>query len=176
VTNCSNNYGPYQFPEKLIPVVILKCLRGEAIPVYGKGENIRDWLYVKDHAEALYSVITKGRVGETYNIGGNNERQNIELVRTLCQLMDELSESGKWKAENENKSYEELITFVTDRPGHDMRYAINPTKIRDELGWEPKEDFASGFRKTVQWYLNSQDWWQRILDGSYQLERLGDGA
>ena len=168
VTNCSNNYGPYQFPEKLIPVVILKCLRGEPIPVYGKGENIRDWLYVTDHAEALYTVTTKGRVGETYNIGGNNERQNIELVRTLCTLMD------KFAPMDNAKSYEDLISFVTDRPGHDMRYAIDSTKIREELGWEPKEDFASGFRKTVKWYLDNQDWWQHILDGSYKLERLGD--
>jgi dTDP-glucose 4,6-dehydratase len=174
ITNCSNNYGPYQFPEKLIPVVILKCLRGEPIPVYGKGENIRDWLYVKDHAEALYTVVTKGRIGETYNIGGNNERQNIELVRTLCQLMDELSEGGKWKAESGNKSFQELITFVTDRPGHDMRYAIDPTKIRDELGWEPKEDFASGFRKTVKWYLDNKEWTESILSGEYRLERLGE--
>lgn len=189
VTNCSNNYGPYQFPEKLIPVVILKCLRGEPIPVYGKGENIRDWLYVTDHAEALYTVVTKGRVGETYNIGGNNERQNIELVRTLCSLMDQLAPGGMTSASSaivesdqssfiknqaSHKSYEELITFVTDRPGHDMRYAIDPTKIRDELGWEPKEDFESGFRKTVLWYLDNQDWWQHILDGSYQLDRLGN--
>jgi dTDP-glucose 4,6-dehydratase len=175
VTNCSNNYGPYQFPEKLIPVVILKCLRGEPIPVYGKGENIRDWLYVTDHAEALYAVVTKGRVGETYNIGGNNERQNIELVRTLCSLMDELNESGNGKVESGSKSYEDLITFVTDRPGHDMRYAIDPTKIRDELGWEPKEDFASGFRKTVQWYLDNKEWTDNILSGDYQLDRLGEG-
>jgi len=195
ITNCSNNYGPYQFPEKLIPVVILKCLRGEPIPVYGKGENIRDWLYVKDHAEALYTVVTKGRVGETYNIGGNNERQNIELVRTLCQLMDDLapgrmtsvssavesdqssdlkSQVTALKSQPSHKSYEELITFVTDRPGHDMRYAIDPTKIRDELGWEPKEDFESGFRKTVQWYLDNQDWWQNIVDGDYKLDRLGN--
>jgi dTDP-glucose 4,6-dehydratase len=188
VTNCSNNYGPYQFPEKLIPVVILKCLRGESIPVYGKGDNIRDWLYVTDHAEALYTVVTKGRVGETYNIGGNNERQNIELVRTLCQLMDELAPGGMTSASSAivesdqssaisnppSKSFQDLITFVTDRPGHDMRYAIDPTKIRDELGWEPKEDFESGFRKTVLWYLDNQDWWQHILDGSYQLDRLGN--
>ena len=177
VTNCSNNYGPYQFPEKLIPVVILKCLRGESIPVYGKGENIRDWLYVTDHAEALYTVVTKGRVGETYNIGGNNERQNIELVRTLCKLMDEfhpLSTShSSLSTPVGRKSYEELITFVTDRPGHDMRYAIDPTKIRDELGWEPKEDFASGFRKTVKWYLENREWTDRILSGDYQLDRLG---
>lgn len=168
VTNCSNNYGPYQFPEKLIPVVILKCLRGEPIPVYGKGKNVRDWLYVSDHAEALYTVLTKGRVGETYNIGGNNERQNIELVRTLCILMD------KFAPMDNAKSYAELISFVTDRPGHDMRYAIDSTKIREELGWEPKEDFESGFRKTVKWYLDNQGWWQHILDGSYKLERLGD--
>ena len=177
VTNCSNNYGPYQFPEKLILVVILKCLRGEPVPVYGKGENIRDWLYVKDHAEALYTVVTKGRVGETYNIGGNNERQNIELVRTLCQLMDELAPSSKTHqspvSTHNSDSYESLITFVTDRPGHDMRYAIDPTKIRDELGWEPKEDFASGFRKTVKWYLENQEWTDRILSGDYQLDRLG---
>ena len=168
VTNCSNNYGPYQFPEKLIPVVILKCLRGEPVPVYGKGENVRDWLYVTDHAEALYTVITKGRIGETYNIGGNNERQNIELVRTLCTLMD------KFAPMDNAKSYEDLISFVTDRPGHDMRYAIDSTKIREVLGWEPNEDFESGFRKTVKWYLDNRVWWQHILDGSYKLERLGD--
>jgi dTDP-glucose 4,6-dehydratase len=186
VTNCSNNYGPYQFPEKLIPVVILKCLRGEPIPVYGKGENIRDWLYVTDHAEALYTVVTKGRVGETYNIGGNNERQNIELVRTLCSLMDDLAPGGtisvssaKQQASTPaisnlgSKSFQDLITFVTDRPGHDMRYAIDPTKIRDELGWEPKEDFKSGFRKTVEWYLENREWTDRILSGDYKLERLG---
>jgi dTDP-glucose 4,6-dehydratase len=181
VTNCSNNYGPYQFPEKLIPVVILKCLRGEPIPVYGKGENIRDWLYVTDHAEALYNVVTKGRVGETYNIGGNNERQNIELVRTLCKILDDecpmldtqSDQSSSISHQVSRKSYEELITFVTDRPGHDLRYAIDPTKIRDELAWEPKEDFESGFRKTVQWYLDNREWTDRILDGSYQLERLG---
>ncbi len=194
VTNCSNNYGPYQFPEKLIPVVILKCLRGEPIPVYGKGENIRDWLYVNDHAEALYTVVTKGRVGETYNIGGNNERQNIDLVRTLCQLMDEFAATDeKFKSlvsspsddvnsaleqprsgSNLNPAgYESLITFVTDRPGHDMRYAIDPTKICDELGWEPKEDFDSGFRKTVKWYLDNKPWWQSILKGDYKLQRQG---
>ncbi|NBB79894.1 MAG: dTDP-glucose 4,6-dehydratase [Verrucomicrobia bacterium] len=183
VTNCSNNYGPYQFPEKLIPVVILKCLRGEPIPVYGKGENIRDWLYVEDHAEALYTVLTKGRIGETYNIGGNNERQNIDLVRTLCRLMDDLIPQFRSELErnltsgfcplSSDKTYEALISFVTDRPGHDMRYAIDPAKIRDELGWEPKEDFESGFRKTVKWYLENRGWWERILSGDYKLERLG---
>ena len=179
ITNCSNNYGPYQFPEKLIPVVILKCLRGEPIPVYGKGENIRDWLYVTDHAEALFSVLTKGRLGETYNIGGNNERQNIELVRTLCQLMDQLAPrimTDQLSVSTHNSiSYESLITFVTDRPGHDMRYAIDPAKIRDELGWQPKEDFASGFRKTVQWYLENREWTNRILSGDYKLDRQGTG-
>jgi len=201
VTNCSNNYGPYQFPEKLIPVVILKCLRGEPIPVYGKGENIRDWLYVTDHAEALYTVLSKGRVGETYNIGGNNEQNNLNLVKKVCEIIgEELSgqvvQSGGMTASSAvelsssespaqplnpaegcdhstTKSFQDLITFVKDRPGHDMRYAIDPTKIRDELGWEPKEDFESGFRKTVKWYLENPSWWQNILSGEYQLERLG---
>ncbi|MDB2310626.1 dTDP-glucose 4,6-dehydratase [Opitutales bacterium] len=183
VTNCSNNYGPYQFPEKLIPVVILKCLRGEPIPVYGKGENIRDWLYVTDHAEALYTVVTKGRVGETYNIGGNNEQTNLDLIKKLCAILeqeicgkeDETEKPSHFATlkPSHSKSFQDLITFVTDRPGHDMRYAIDPTKIRDELGWEPKEDFESGFRKTVRWYLENQDWWQNILSGDYQLDRLG---
>ena len=167
MTNCSNNYGPYQFPEKLIPVVILKALRGDPIPVYGKGENIRDWLYVGDHAEALHTVIANGKVGETYNIGGNNERQNIDLVRLLCTLLDDL------KPREDGKPYADQITFVTDRPGHDLRYAIDATKIKRELGWEPKQDHSSGFRKTVQWYLDNQTWWQAILDGSYQLDRIG---
>lgn len=167
VTNCSNNYGPYQFPEKLIPVVILKALRGDPIPVYGKGENIRDWLYVGDHAEALLTVISRGRVGETYNIGGNNERRNLDLVRLLCSLLDEL------RPRADRKPYADQITFVTDRPGHDLRYAIDATKIKRELGWTPKQDHTSGFRKTVQWYLDNQPWWQSILDGSYKLERLG---
>jgi dTDP-glucose 4,6-dehydratase len=167
VTNCSNNYGPYQFPEKLIPVVILKALRGDPIPVYGKGENIRDWLYVGDHAEALHTVVAKGRIGQTYNIGGNNERQNIDLVRLLCSLLDEL------RPRADGKTYASQITFVTDRPGHDLRYAIDATKIKRELGWTPKQDHTSGFRKTVQWYLDHQVWWQAILDGSYKLDRLG---
>ena len=167
VTNCSNNYGPYQFPEKLIPVVILKALRGEPIPVYGKGENIRDWLYVGDHAEALHTVISRGRVGQTYNIGGNNERQNIDLVRLLCALLDEL------QPRSDGQNYADQITFVTDRPGHDLRYAIDASKINTELGWSPRQDHTSGFRKTVQWYLDNQEWTQRILNGEYQLERLG---
>jgi dTDP-glucose 4,6-dehydratase len=165
VTNCSNNYGPYQFPEKLIPVVILKCLRGEAIPVYGKGENIRDWLYVGDHCTALRTVLEKGIPGETYNIGGNNEQTNLNLVKAICGILDELRPG--------TKPYESLISFVTDRPGHDLRYAIDPTKIRTHLGWEPQETFQTGFRKTIQWYLDNQEWWQNILDGSYQLQRLG---
>ena len=177
ITNCSNNYGPFQFPEKLIPVVILKAIHGEPIPIYGKGENIRDWLYVEDHADALHTVLTKGRVGETYNVGGNNERRNIDLVRSLCQLLDEILPPSENPALAEKsvslQSYEELITFVTDRPGHDMRYAIDASKISGELGWQPREDPISGFRKTVQWYLDHRDWWQRILSGEYRLERLG---
>ena len=170
VTNCSNNYGPYQFPEKLIPVVILKALRGDPIPVYGKGDNIRDWLYVGDHAEALHTVVAKGRTGQTYNIGGNNERQNIDLVRLLCSLLDE------FRPRADGKKYESQISFVTDRPGHDLRYAIDATKIKRELGWTPKQDHTSGFRQTVQWYLDNEAWWKGILDGSYKLERLGTKA
>lgn len=165
VTNCSNNYGPYQFPEKLIPVVVLKCLRGESIPVYGKGENIRDWLHVGDHCTALRTVLDQGQPGETYNIGGNNEQTNLDLVKHICGILDELHPGSA--------PYASLITFVPDRPGHDLRYAVDPTKIRTELGWEPKETFQTGFRKTIQWYLDNQEWWQAILDGSYQLQRLG---
>ena len=167
VTNCSNNYGPFQFPEKLIPVVILKALNGDPIPVYGKGENIRDWLYVGDHADALHTVIAKGTIGETYNIGGYNERTNLELVRLLCELLDEFQPRA------DGKPYAEQITLVTDRPGHDLRYAIDASKIKHELGWTPKQDHTSGFRKTVKWYLDNHSWTQQILDGSYQLERLG---
>lgn len=171
VTNCSNNYGPYQFPEKLVPVVIMKCLRGDEIPVYGKGENVRDWLYVEDHADALYTVLKNGTLGETYNIGGNNERSNLELVKRLCEILDDLHPP---KEHHENlASYSDLISFVSDRPGHDLRYAINPDKIHDELDWSPKEDFASGFRKTVEWYLNNREWWEAILSGDYQLDRQG---
>ena len=167
MTNCSNNYGPFQFPEKLIPVVILKALRGEPIPVYGKGENIRDWLYVEDHADALYTVIAKGTIGETYNIGGYNERTNLDLVHLLCGLLDEL------RPRADGKPYAEQITFVTDRPGHDLRYAIDASKIKRELGWSPKQDHESGFRKTVQWYLDNTAWTENILSGDYKLERLG---
>ncbi len=179
VTNCSNNYGPYQFPEKLIPVVVLKALRGEPIPVYGKGENVRDWLFVTDHARALYQVLTCGRPGQTYNIGGHNELRNIDLVGLLCQIMDELLPPGinghLIKRTERIGSYGQLITFVTDRPGHDLRYAIDATKIRDELGWRPVEDSTTGFRKTVQWYLDNESWWKRILSGDYRLQRQGLG-
>ena len=168
ITNCSNNYGPYQFPEKLIPVVILKALAGEAIPVYGAGENIRDWLYVEDHAEALLTVLETGKVGQTYNVGGNNELRNIDLIYLLCELLDEL------KPRRDGKPYSEQITFVEDRPGHDLRYAIDASKIKNDLGWEPKQDPKSGFKKTVRWYLENKPWLDGILDGSYQLERLGN--
>lgn len=167
VTNCSNNYGPYQFPEKLIPVVILKALHEEPIPVYGKGENIRDWLYVVDHCEALEAVVSKGQPGETYNIGGNNEKRNIDLVLLICEILDEL------RPRSSGGRYADLITYVKDRPGHDLRYAIDAEKIKRELGWTPKQDNTSGFRKTVQWYLDNTEWWQNILNGSYSLERLG---
>ncbi len=170
VTNCSNNYGPHQFPEKLIPVVILKCLRGEPIPVYGRGENVRDWLYVEDHCRALLEVVTKGSVGETYNIGGNNEKTNIDLVKRLCGLLDE------FQPRPDGRPHESMITHVTDRPGHDLRYAIDASKIKSELGWEPRENFESGFRKTVAWYLENQDWWLDILSGDYQLERIGQST
>ena len=178
ITNCSNNYGPCQFPEKLIPVVILKAISGQPIPVYGKGENVRDWLYVTDHARALYTVATRGTVGETYNVGGNNERQNIELVRMICEILDEelpiAENTGLDDATRETlSSYSDLISFVTDRPGHDMRYAIDASKIEKELGWKPEEDFSSGFRKTVRWYLDNKPWWQQVLSGDYQLERQG---
>jgi len=164
-TNCSNNYGPYQFPEKLIPLVILNALEGKPLPIYGKGENIRDWLYVDDHASALYTILKQGKIGEVYNIGGNYEKTNLEVVTTLCDILDEL-------VPNTN-SYKNLITYVTDRPGHDLRYAIDSTKIKNELGWQPQETFATGLQKTVQWYLDNNEWCQRVLDGSYQRERLG---
>ncbi|QLK45139.1 dTDP-glucose 4,6-dehydratase [Vibrio campbellii] len=171
VTNCSNNYGPYHFPEKLIPLMILNALDGKPLPVYGNGMQIRDWLFVEDHARALYKVVTEGEIGETYNIGGHNEKANIEVVKTICSLLEEFRPNKPTGVE----SYESLITYVKDRPGHDVRYAIDATKIAQELNWTPEETFESGIRKTVEWYLNNQQWWQRVLDGSYSLERLGAG-
>jgi len=171
VTNCSNNYGPYHFPEKLIPLMILNALAGKPLPVYGKGNQIRDWLYVEDHARALYSVVTKGSVGETYNIGGHNEQQNIDVVKLICQLLEELAPQRKVSG---LKRFEDLITFVTDRPGHDLRYAIDAGKIERELGWRPAETFETGLRKTVLWYLENEAWWTAVLNGSYRLERLGN--
>ena len=170
VTNCSNNYGPYQFPEKLIPLMILNALAGKPLPVYGKGLQVRDWLYVEDHATALYIAATAGQPGETYNIGGHNEKQNIEVVKTICTLLDEFS------PRDDGKSYAEQIVYVQDRPGHDLRYAIDPSKIEKELGWTPAETFESGLRKTVEWYLANKDsWCANVLNGSYKLERLGMG-
>ena len=169
VTNCSNNYGCYHFPEKLIPLMILNALAGKPLPVYGNGQQIRDWLYVEDHARALYLVVTQGKIGETYNIGGFNEKQNIQVVRTICELLEELAPNKPQGIAH----YADLITHVTDRAGHDVRYAIDASKIQRELGWTPQETFESGIRKTVQWYLDNQAWWQRVLDGSYKLERLG---
>lgn len=167
VTNCSNNYGPYHFPEKLIPLMILNALAGKPLPVYGDGKQIRDWLYVEDHARALILVAQKGAVGDTYNIGGHNEKQNIEVVHTLCDTLQALVPR--------DSSYRDLITYVQDRPGHDVRYAIDASKIERELGWKPQETFETGLSKTVQWYLDNQEWWQRVQDGSYQGERLGVG-
>lgn len=175
VTNCSNNYGPYHFPEKLIPLIILNALAGKPLPVYGKGNQIRDWLYVEDHARALYKVVTEGVVGETYNIGGHNEKQNIEVVHAICELMDEIAPMHE-RGYPLNTKHSSLITHVKDRPGHDLRYAIDASKIERELGWKPEETFETGLRKTVQWYLNNKDWWQAVLDGSYKLERLGQGV
>ncbi len=172
VTNCSNNYGPYHFPEKLIPLVILNALEGKPLPVYGKGEQIRDWLYVEDHARALYTVLTEGNIGETYNIGGHNEKRNIDVVEAICNLLEELAPDKS----SGSRHYNDLITFVTDRPGHDLRYAIDASKIQKELGWVPAETFETGLRKTVQWYLNNLEWCHRVQDGSYQRERIGVGV
>ncbi|UPT57295.1 dTDP-glucose 4,6-dehydratase [Dickeya zeae] len=169
VTNCSNNYGPYHFPEKLIPLMILNALEGKALPVYGDGMQIRDWLFVEDHARALYKVVTEGQVGETYNIGGHNEKANIDVVKTICALLEELVPQKPAGI----VAYQDLITYVKDRPGHDVRYAIDAGKIGRELGWKPQETFESGIRKTVEWYLNNRSWWSRVLDGSYSRERLG---
>jgi dTDP-glucose 4,6-dehydratase len=181
VTNCSNNYGPYHFPEKLVPHIILNALHGKSLPVYGKGDNIRDWLYVDDHAQALYEVIARGRPGETYNIGGRTERQNLEVVYAICDILQELQPEPLWRgptpkaaaAHGASFDYRSLVTFVPDRPGHDRRYAIDASKIERDLGWKPRETFESGLRKTVQWYLDNEQWWRRVLSGDYRLARLG---
>ncbi|SPZ09430.1 dTDP-glucose 4,6-dehydratase [Pseudomonas luteola] len=172
ITNCSNNYGPFHFPEKLIPHVILNAMHGKQLPVYGDGSQIRDWLFVEDHARALYTVVTKGVIGETYNIGGHNEKRNLEVVEAICDLLEELAPEKPAGI----TAYRDLITFVKDRPGHDLRYAIDASKIESELGWVPQESFETGLRKTVQWYLNNRSWWQRVLSGAYRLERLGEAV
>lgn len=165
VTNCSNNYGPYHFPEKLIPLVILNALENKPLPIYGKGDQIRDWLYVEDHARALYKVVTEGKIGETYNIGGHNEKQNLEVVQTICSILDALVPK--------NTPYADQIIYVTDRPGHDRRYAIDATKMSNELNWQPEETFETGLRKTIEWYLVNQEWCKHVQDGTYQRGRLG---
>jgi dTDP-glucose 4,6-dehydratase len=170
ITNCSNNYGPYHFPEKLIPHIILSALRGDALPIYGDGLQIRDWLFVDDHAKALFKVVTEGQVGQTYNIGGHNEKTNLEVVYGICDLLEELAPD---KPTNISE-YRDLITFVSDRPGHDARYAIDASKIENELGWLPEESFESGLRKTLIWYLENRDWWERVMSGAYKLERIGE--
>ena len=178
ITNCSNNYGPYQFPEKLIPLMILNALEGEPLPVYGNGQQVRDWLHVEDHARALYKVVIEGKIGETYNIGGHNEKTNFEVVNLICEIMDELRPlAGLTRFAQEGdetlRSYKSLITYVADRPGHDQRYAIDASKIQKELGWVPVETFKTGLRKTVAWYLENEIWCQHVQDGSYQRQRIG---
>ncbi len=170
ISNCSNNYGPYHFPEKLIPHIILNAIHGKPLPIYGDGLQIRDWLYVEDHAKALLKVMSEGEIGGSYNIGGHNEKTNIEVVETICDLLEELAPVKPTNVKN----YRDLIKFVKDRPGHDARYAIDASKIRLELGWVPSETFETGLRKTVQWYLDNRDWWKRVLSGAYRLQRLGD--
>jgi dTDP-glucose 4,6-dehydratase len=170
ITNCSNNYGPFHFPEKLIPLMIIKCLAGEPLPVYGKGDNVRDWLYVDDHVRALRAVFERGVVGESYMIGGNAEQTNLAVVEAICSTLDRLSPRA------DGRPYADQISFVTDRPGHDFRYAIDASKLRETLGWTPQHDFASGIAATVQWYLDNRDWWQAILSGAYRGERLGVGS
>jgi len=167
ITNCSNNYGPYQFPEKLIPLMIANCIDEKPLPVYGKGLNVRDWLYVKDHCDAIDKVLQNGKIGETYNIGGNNEMRNIDIIKIICSVLDEL------KPRANGNPYDELITHVKDRPGHDYRYAIDASKMKNELGWTPRKKFSTGVRKTIQWYLDNEDWWRQIQDGTYNQERLG---
>ena len=166
-TNCSNNYGPYHFPEKLIPLVIIRALRGEPLPIYGKGENVRDWLHVEDHAEALTLVLQQGQPGESYNVGGDSERRNVEVVRAICRLLDEML------PDSPHRPHERLIQFVTDRPGHDARYAIDASKIRRELGWRPRHSFDQGLRETVRWFIRNRSWWERVMSGAYRGERLG---
>ena len=172
ITNCSNNYGPYHFPEKLIPLVILNALEGKPLPIYGKGDQIRDWLYVEDHARALYTVVTEGKIGETYNIGGHNEKTNLEVVQTICAILDDLAPMSD-RGHPLNIKHSSLIIHVSDRPGHDRRYAIDASKIAKELNWQPLETFESGIRKTVQWYLDNQQWCKNVQDGTYQRQRLG---
>ena len=167
ISNCSNNYGPYQFPEKLIPLIIINCLSNKSLPVYGKGENIRDWLYVEDHCKAINLILQEGAIGDTYNIGGNNEISNLNIVESICTILDKL------KPSNSGKSYKQLISFVKDRPGHDFRYAINTTKIKKDLNWEPKETFDSGLIKTIKWYLENENWWKKIQKNIYKQERIG---
>ncbi|MBT7901209.1 MAG: dTDP-glucose 4,6-dehydratase [Candidatus Marinimicrobia bacterium] len=167
ITNCSNNYGPFQFPEKLIPLMIANCIDEKPLPVYGKGHNIRDWLYVEDHCDAVYTVLQHGEIGETYNVGGNNEIRNIDIVKTICAILDEMRPSP------DGKSYGYLISFVKDRPGHDFRYAIDASKIKTELGWTPKETFESGIKQTIEWYIENESWWRKIQDKTYNQERLG---
>lgn len=167
VTNCSNNYGPYHFPEKLIPLIIIRALAGEPLPVYGDGSNVRDWLYVEDHARALRTVFEQGAPGETYNVGGNSERRNIEVVRTICAALDRL------QPRDDGRDYANQISFVADRPGHDRRYAIDASKIRDQLGWEPQVSFEEGIERTVRWYLDNRPWWQELVEGRYATQRLG---
>ena len=167
ISNCSNNYGPYQFPEKLIPLMILNCLEEKPLPVYGTGENIRDWLYVEDHCDAIYTILQKGTIGETYNVGGNNEIKNIQIVEEICDVLNDIHPAGS------GKSYHELINFVKDRPGHDFRYAIDASKLKKEIGWEPKESFNTGIQKTIEWYLKNEEWWRIIQENTYKQERLG---
>jgi len=167
ISNCSNNYGPYQFPEKLIPLMILNCLEEKPLPVYGTGENIRDWLYVEDHCDAIYTILQKGTIGETYNVGGNNEIKNIKIVEVICDVLNDIHPAGS------GKSYHKLITFVKDRPGHDFRYAIDASKLKKEIGWEPKESFNTGIQKTIEWYLKNEEWWKTIQENTYKQERLG---
>jgi len=167
ITNCSNNYGPYQFPEKLIPLMISNCIDEKPLPIYGEGLNVRDWLYVNDHCDAIDMVLQKGEIGETYNIGGNNEFRNIDIVKTICSVLNKLNPRAN------GKSYNELITYVKDRPGHDFRYAIDASKIKNNLGWKPNETFETGIRKTIQWYLDNETWWREIQDRTYNQERLG---